>query len=103
MTDDSGRLPFWQFLLGYVVTMIVVVGTALVLDRRYAIPGVRTVFVGYGSLFLLASSGRPDWLYHLIRNAGWFHSIRNRTAMRMVLAVCGLLCCALGVFTPLPR
>jgi hypothetical protein len=103
MPDDRFQIRFGQFLAGYFASMIGVVGLALLLERLYHVEGIRTIFVGGGVLFLVASTGRPWFWYQVIRNTGWFGHIRNGTVMRTLLAVLGLLLVVVGMVARFSR
>jgi len=95
--EDLFRLTWGQFVLGYFGIMIGLVGLAALLARIWQVDGDRSIICLGGAMFLLASTGRPRYLYTIIRNTGWFALIWNRKAMRGLLAFLGLVLLGVGL------
>lgn len=70
---------------------------ALAVEARYGVARAQVVAAYGGATFVLASLGRPWWLYATLRRMGWFRSIRGDTSMRLVLAVLGVALLAAGL------
>ena len=95
--EDLLGLTFGQYLLGYFGILVVVLGLSIFLEKRLNIDSYRSIFVLSGAMFLVVSSGRPRYLYAVIRNTGWFALISSRNAMRGLLAILGLILVAGGL------
>jgi hypothetical protein len=96
--ERSERAPTVpQFIAVYVGFLVLSIGTAIYLEDRYGINGKKTIFVAGGTFFLIASSGRPWWLFATFRRLGWFAVIRNDHAMRLLLGGIGLILLLIGL------
>jgi hypothetical protein len=71
---------------------------SLGLERTLGVPANQTIFLYCGVLFLVASLGRPWWLYESIRRLGWFAAIERDGPMRGLLAVLGIAMAAGSFF-----
>jgi len=92
-----GKTTVGVFITVYVATLVTAVALALGLESLYDIQGEGTILVFCGAMFLLASTGKPWWLYETIRRVRWFAFIERDAVMRAVLAVIGAFCIAGGV------
>lgn len=87
---ERGRvLSAKYFFAVYAGSLFLVVTIALWMHRTYHISDERAMEGVGGALFLLASSGRPWWLYYTFRRLGWFAAIESDATMRIVLGVIG--------------
>ncbi|HET7230212.1 MAG TPA: hypothetical protein VFJ16_09430 [Longimicrobium sp.] len=97
----AGRVPSLRvYIAVYAGSLFAAVGLALYLEHAYGIPGKRALLWSCGLEFLVASTGRPWWLYQTIRRVGWFSAIESDTAMRVFLGVIGLALILPGLFAP---
>lgn len=89
-------LTVWHFVGIYSSLVMGSVALSLWVERHYGIDGHRTILVCLGALFMLASTGRPWWLYGTVRRVGWFAAIDNEGWMRGLLFTIGALCVVIG-------
>ena len=98
--DARARVPTVpEFIAVYVGLLIVAAGTAIYVERSYGINYERSVAVVGGGIFLIASLGRPWWLFSTLRRLGWFAAIASDRTMKVVLASIGALLLVLGLRT----
>jgi hypothetical protein len=94
---DARRVPsVAQFLAVYLGFVVLGVATAVYLEHAYAINGVRSIALFAGIVFLLASTGRPWWLFGTLRRLGWFAAISSDGTIRVVLAAIGAVLALVG-------
>jgi hypothetical protein len=98
--DERTEISIWNYLVGYVVIVGAMVGAASLGEKLLGIDGMRMVFLTGGGLFAWAVIGRPRALYLVVRNAGWFHHIRDPITMRVILAIIALLLLVVGALAP---
>jgi hypothetical protein len=97
----TGRAPrFRTFAAVYFGIIIGIPTIALVAASVVGSNWIRSLFVSFGALFVVAILGRPWWLYGTIRRTGWFALIQNERAMRLVLAVLGVSLASFGLLAP---
>jgi len=87
--DERREISYRFFLLSYftifVLMQLVAWGGYYLLD----LDPFRLLFLFCGLLFTLAGIGVPRTLYLVVRNTGWFYSIRDPQIMRPLLLVLG--------------
>lgn|GEM_PF-1669311 len=98
--DERFEISYPAFLVGYFVILIFIVTLSLALDRFMGVDWHRAVFVSCGLLFVAAALGWPRHLYLIVRNTGWFASIRSPLAMRWLLALLGIALTLAGLLAP---
>jgi hypothetical protein len=98
--DERTEISIWSYLVGYVVIVGAMVGAASLGEKLLGIDGMRMIFLTGGGLFAWAVIGKPRALYLVVRNAGWFHHIRDPIAMRAILAIIALLLIVVGALAP---
>ena len=96
---ERRRLTVPVFLGVYGGIMAVVGTLSVVLSRSLGIRIDRIICVSLGVIFLLASTGRPWWLYHAIRTVNWFAAVRSERAMRVLLTGLGVVLILGGVLS----
>jgi len=96
--DPAGRVPPLRvFIAVYTGFVLGSVGLALLLDQALGLPARGGVLVLSGGIFVVASSGRPWWLYETMRRVRWFGSIRSDATMRMLLLLIGVFAVVAGL------
>lgn len=88
-SPNRGRVTVGVFITVYVAILILAVSLAFGLKGLYHVPAERTVPVSLGGMYLVASTGRPWWLYETVRRVRWFALFESDAVMRVVLAVIG--------------
>lgn len=88
-SPNRDRVTVGVFITVYVAVLILAVSLAFGLEGLYHVPAVRTVPVFLGGMYLVASTGRPWWLYETVRRVRWFALFESDGVMRVVLAVIG--------------
>jgi hypothetical protein len=91
------RVTVSVFITVYVATLIVALALAIGLEALYGVSAYRTIVIFSGGMFLLASTGRPWWLYETIRRLRWFALIERDAVMRVILFLVGLFCGLAGL------
>jgi hypothetical protein len=80
-------MTWGRFLIGYLVSLIVAIGSAVWLEMRFGFPRYRTILLIGALFFAWAALGRPRYIYLLVRNIGWFSAIEGDRSMRTTLWV----------------
>ena len=91
MTRFTGPLTWRKFAVVYVMIITVGVAAAFFGERYLHVDGRRIIFAGGALLFLAAALRRPETLFLVVRNAGWFSGIENDRTMRIILVVFAVL------------
>jgi len=99
-SPHRARVTVRLFITVYAATLVLAVGLAFGLEALYGINSYRTIAVSCGTMFLVASTGRPWWLFETIRRVRWFALIQRDSVMRTLLAAIGVLCIATGILGP---
>jgi len=90
--SQPGRtLRVWHFVTIYGGSLVIVASLALALENIFGISSEAGLLSGCGTMFLVAASGRPWWLYATIRRLGWFAAITSDKWMKTTLAVLGIV------------
>jgi hypothetical protein len=96
-SNDARVLTVRQFVAVLVGTTLPIVILATWLEEAFQISAGLTLFASCGVMYLLASLGRPWWLYAAIRRMGWFAAIESDVWMRRLLAALGVACIAFAI------
>ncbi len=91
MTRFVGCLTWRQYLPAYFVLVVASVAGSIWAEERFGIDGERAILAEMALLFAVAATGRPRFLYLVVRNTGWFTAIETDRAMRGTLAVLAAL------------
>ena len=97
-SDDSRRLTLGGFAAVYLATLTAAILVTAVLDERFDVDSEQAVLVFLGGLFVIASSGRPWWLFQTVRALRWFPFVGSDAVLRLLLLVVGLAAAAVGLF-----
>jgi len=81
----------------YMALIVSLVLVANFVERRYGLKSPFSMFGELGVVFLVASSGRPWWLYATVRRIGWFKAVGSDRSMQGILAVLGAFLVILAV------
>jgi hypothetical protein len=88
-TPGRRRITLAHFLVVYVGILTLSIGLAFTLEYLAGIPPERTIFLSIGSVFCVAGTRRPWWLFDSIRCVGWFAAIPSDRVMQFLLFVLG--------------
>jgi hypothetical protein len=97
-SHDSRQLTIGGFAAVYLAALAAATVITVALDERFDVDAEQTVLVFLGGLFVLASSGRPWWLFQTVRTLRWFSFVRSDVVLRTLLFCMGLAAAALGFF-----
>lgn len=93
-----GDMNWRTFILGYVSFLVIAVTVAIWGGNHFHVDAQRIITFEGALLFLIAAVGRPNVVYRVVRNTGWFAAIESDTTMRGVLVALAVLLGAVGVF-----
>ena len=81
----------------YLTLVVALVLVDRVIEQQYGFKRMPVILGELGVIYLIASSGRPWWLYATVRRLGWFRGVESDRAMRGILAVFGAVLVVIGV------
>jgi hypothetical protein len=89
-----------QWVAAYIAIIGSVLAVGFALNALAGINLARSVFFQLALVFLLASTGKPWWLYGTIRRTGWFALIRDERSLRAILWLLAVILMVLALVVP---
>lgn len=81
----------------YFGSLTVAIVVCVILMAGFHLDPLRAALSVGGVMFLVASTGRPWWLFETFRRAGWFALIGSDATMRSIVAIVGILYLLCGI------